>query len=112
MDQWLRIKQDGKKIESYFIKNNLRRIAIYGMSTVGMRLLKELKNSSVEVIYGIDRNAENIYCELKIVTVDEVLPEADVVIVTLVKGYDKICELLSGKVNCPVIAIEDIINEI
>lgn len=112
MSEWVKVKQEGKKLEEYFEKNNLKRIAIYGMSNVGIRLAKELKDSEIEVVYGIDRNAANIYSEIKVVATEDVLPEVDAVVVTLVDGFEEVCESLSEKLVCQIIAIEDIINEI
>lgn len=77
-----------------------------------MCLLKELKDSEIEVLYGIDRNAADIYSEIKVVTLDNTLQEVDAVVVTLLDGFEEVYEVLSGKLSCPIIAIEDIINEI
>lgn len=112
MDQWVYLKQDGRKIEKYFIHNNLKCIAIYGMSYVGKRLTKELKGTEVEVVYGIDRNAANIYSEIELVTMDADLKDVDAIVVTSVDEYDSIYSMLSQKISCPIIAIEDIINEV
>ncbi len=112
MTQWINIKQEGKKIENYFLKNKIKRIAIYGMSTVGICLAKELKKSNIEIAYGIDRNAANIYSEIKVVTMNESLINVDAVVVTVIDEFENIHEILSKKMDCPIIAIEDIINEI
>nr|WP_300786838.1 hypothetical protein [uncultured Acetatifactor sp.] len=112
MNQWVNLKQDGKKVEGYFIQKNLKRIAIYGMGYVGKRLVKELKRSEIDVVYGIDRNAAAIFSEIELVTMDDDLEDVDAVVVTLVDEYDTVCEMLSHKVKCSVIAIEDIINEV
>lgn len=112
MDQWVNIKQEGSGLEKYFIKNNYRRIAVYGMGDVGKRLVKELKNSEVEIVCGIDRNRDNIYSDIKIVTMDDQLPCVDVVIVTVLKEFYTIRDALAAKTDCPVVAIEDILNEI
>ena len=112
MDQWTKIKQEGKHLDTYFIKNNYKNIAIYGMGYVGIRLVKELKESQVKIVYGIDRNADNIYSDIKVITMDEELSKVDAMVVTVIEDFDEVCELLSEKVDCAVIAIEDIINEI
>lgn len=112
MNQWINLKQDEKKVEEYFIQKNLKRIAIYGMGYVGKRLVKELKRTEIEVVYGIDRNAADIFSEIELVTMDDDLEDVDAVVVTLVDEYDTVCDILSQKVKCPVIAIEDIINEV
>lgn len=112
MNQWVNLKQDEKRIENYFIHNKLKRIAIYGMSYVGKRLVKELKDTEVEVIYGIDRDAANIYSEIELVTIDADLKEVDAVVVTSIDEYNAIYNMLSQRIRCPIIAIEDIINEV
>ena len=61
MNQWIGLKQDNQQIETYFQKNNYQRIAVYGMGFVGMRLIKELRNTNLNIIYGIDQNAANIF---------------------------------------------------
>lgn len=112
MDQWVNVKQEGKKIEAYFIKNNYKRIAIYGMGSVGLRLVKELKDTEIEIAYGIDQNSANIYSDIKLVTMGEELSDVDAVIVTVAGGFDAISDKLSERMKCPMVAIEDIINEI
>ena len=79
---------------------------------MGKRLVKELKRTEIEVVYGIDRNAADIFSEIELVTMDDDLEDVDAVVVTLVDEYDTVCDILSQKVKCPVIAIEDIINEV
>lgn len=112
MDQWVNIKQEGQNLENYFIKNNYKKIAVYGMSYVGLRLVKELKNSEIEIIYGIDNNADTIYSDVKLVTIDSFLTKVDAVVVTLVNGFDKVRDKLALKLNCPILSIEDILNEV
>ena len=114
MDQWIKLKQEGKNLETYFLKNHYARIVIYGMNQIGMYLLRELKDSEIEVVYGIDRNAQNISSDIRIVTLKANIniPNIDAVVVTLAEEYDDISEALTGKLHCPVIAIEDILNEL
>ncbi len=108
-NQWLMVKQEGKSIVKYFDENNYKTIAIYGMSYLGERLLDELKDSGIEVKYAIDKNAENIYSEIKVRDLKDSLPEVDAIIVTAVYNYDEIEEDLAGLVNYPVISLEDVL---
>ena len=82
------------------------------MSYVGETLIEELKGSNVEVAYGIDQNADSIYADVDIVTMEENLDEVDVIVVTAITFFDEIEEKLSGKVNCPIISLEDILYEV
>lgn len=112
MNQWVKVKQEGKDFASYFSKNGYKKIAIYGMSYVGETLIDELKPTDIEIVCGIDRNADAIYADVDVVTIDDELPEADAVIVTAITYFDEIEEKLSGKVSCPIISLEDILYEI
>lgn len=111
-NQWLMIKQEGKSIASYFEANNFKRVAIYGMSYAGERLLDDLKGTGIEVAYAIDQNAERMFADVEVVTVDDVLEPVDAVIVTAIYFFDEIEEKLSDLIDCPIISLEDIIYEI
>lgn len=112
MNQWVKIKQEGKNLSLYFETNGYKRIAIYGMSYAGETLINELENSSVTVAYGIDRNAESLYANVDIVSVDDELETVDAVVVTAITFFDEIEERLSEKVDCPIISLEDILYEV
>ena len=109
MSQWLLLKQEGKNLSDYFLENGYKRIAVYGMHYLGEALLKELENSEVEVVYAIDKRADGIYCDVNVVTPEDELEEVDVVVVTAFFFFDEIEELLSTKIDCPIISIEDAI---
>lgn len=111
MNQWINIKQAGRNLEEYFTKNGYRKIAIYGMGPMGQQLVKEFKDSSVETVYGIDQNSDKIFAGIRVVKMDDELADVDAVVVTVIKGFDVIREAILEKLNCPVIAIEDILNE-
>lgn len=112
MNQWVKVKQEGKNLVSYFEKNGYKKIAIYGMSYAGETLLDELKGSAVQVAYGIDKNAVGIYSDVEIVSMENSLEEVDAIIVTAITFFDDIEEKLSEKVSCPIISLEDILYEV
>lgn len=112
MNQWVKIKQDGKTLFSYFEENGYKKIAIYGMSYAGETLVDELKDTGVEVAYGIDKMARNIYSDIDIVSIDEELEEVDAIVVTAITFFEEIEEKLSMKINCPIISLENILYEI
>ncbi len=112
MNQWVKVKQEGKKLSEYFEKNGYKRIAIYGMSYAGETLVDELRNTGVEIAYGIDKNASSIFADIDIVSTDVELDEVDAVVVTAITFFDEIEEVLSEKLECPVISLEDILYEV
>ena len=111
-DQWLRIRQQGKTLAAYFERNNYKTVAIYGMKELGERLCDELKDSGIDVRYGIDQNADSIYADVDVITPDDDLEPVDVIVVTAIYYLDEIEEMLSEKVEYPVISLEDILYEV
>lgn len=112
MVQWVRVKQEGKSLSSYLMEKEYNKIAIYGMSFAGEALIDELKGSGIEIAYAIDKNADNLYSEVEIITMDDFLEEVDAIIVTAITFFEEIEEKLNEKVSCPIISLEDILYEI
>lgn len=105
-------KADGKDLASYFEKNGYTKIAIYGMSYAGQTLVKEVKNTGINVAYGIDNNPGLIDTDVDIVSMEDELERVDAVVVTAITFFDEIQEKLTGKMDCPVISLEDILYEV
>lgn len=112
MNQWVKVKQEGKNIASYLEKNGYKNIAIYGMSYAGETLVEELKDSNIEVKYGIDKNADSMYIDVDVLTIEDDLESVDAIVVTAITFFDEIEEKLSEKMDCPIISLEDILYEI
>lgn len=112
MCEWMKLKQEGKDIRTYFEKNNYKTVAIYGMSYCGERLVADLQNAGIEIKYAIDKRADSVHSEFELYTPEDELPEVDVVVVTAITFFDEIEEMLSSKVDCPIISLEDVIYDI
>lgn len=112
MEQWLKVKQEGKSLESYFEVRHYKSIAIYGVGKVGERLLAELADSDITIKYGIDKNAKGIYSDIKVVTPEDELEDVDAIVVTPVFYMDEIEQMLSEKISCPIISMEDVLYEV
>lgn len=111
-DQWLRVRQEGKTLVEYFKKQGYKTVAIYGMKELGERLYDELQGSDITVKYVIDKNADEIYADVDVITPDEELEPVDVIVVTALYFFDEIEEMLSDKVDYPIISLEDILYEV
>ena len=111
-DRWLQIRQEGRTLAEYFMKHNYKTVAIYGMKELGERLIDELKDSDITVDYAIDKSADEIYADVDIVTPDDELEPVDVIVVTAIYYFDEIADMLSEKVDYPVVSLEDIVYEL
>mgnify|MGYP001132969313 CR=1 FL=1 len=112
MNQWVKVKQEGKNLASYFEKNGYNKIAIYGISYAGETLIDELKATGVTVAYAVDKNADAIYTDVDVFTIEDDLEPVDAIVVTAITFFDEIEEKLSKKMDCPIISLEDVLFEV
>lgn len=109
--QWLKLRQAGKNISNFLSERGYKKVAIYGMSYIGERVLFELKNAGIEVAYGIDKRAGGVASEIDILSTDDNLPRVDAVIVSETFFFEDVEPMLSEKLSCPVISLEEIVYE-
>jgi len=117
MNQWLRNKNENKKIIDYFVNNGYHTLAIYGMGELGNRLYEELKETDIKITYFIDKNAEEIYYgldDIPVVGLEEIKNQdkVDAIIITPIYDFDSIEESLSEyDIDAEIISLEDVIYE-
>lgn len=109
---WLFLKQKGKHVKTFFKEHGIQTVAIYGMSLLGERLFDELEESGIEVRYGIDINPSKILSRCKIYVPNEDLPQVDAIIVTPVIYYNEIKRNLETRIDCSIISLEEVLEEI
>lgn len=110
-NDWMKLKQEGKSLQSYFEDNRMKKVAIYGFGALGQRLYEDMKKLDVELAYVIDRNAENIKIDgLKVVTLDHELELVDAIIVTPIQFFMDIERDLESRTSADIISIEDVVS--
>ncbi len=109
LNKWLSIKQEGKTLEKYFIEQNYRTIAIYGMGELGKRLYEDLRNSCVVVNYAIDKNIVETASGLLIVKPESKLKAVDAIVITSIFDYEAVEEDLGSKTEGHIVSLEDVI---
>ena len=82
------------------------------MSYAGETLVDELKDTAIEVAYGIDQRADSLFADIDIVSIDDLQNDVDAIVVTAITFFDEIEEKLSEKVECPIISLEDVLYEV
>jgi len=107
---WLNALYLGHNVRDYFVGEGINTIAIYGMGELANRLIDGLRDSDVEVLYGIDRdpacasgNVDRVY------SIDENLPKVDAIIVTPFYVFDQVRDMLTSKICARIISVEEII---
>ncbi len=109
-DKWLCLKESGKTLQFYFDNKNYGRIAIYGLGTAGNHLLADLEKSLIEIVYGIDRLGDCLRYAFPIYTMDEELPEADIIVVSVTYDFDSIYKNLKCKFSGAIVSLEEIVD--
>lgn len=109
---WLHLYQDGRSLIEFFHKHQYKRVAVQGLGKLGKSLIYEFNQSDIDVSYGIDRNTA-LSNELGIVvySTDDSLPDVDAVIITAIADYNNIANQLYEKLDCPLIPLDAIMNE-
>lgn len=113
-DQWMYLKIRNRSISEYFLKKSIKKIAIYGMSYIGNRLYDELKNSGIDIILGIDKNADMILYEIPVLKPNDTqlskyIQEVDMIVVTAVAFYQEIKKELESCYQVRIVSINDIL---
>lgn len=115
LNQWLCVKQENHNLAEYFNKNNYKRIAVYGLGEMGSRLIEELKDTDIEVLYGMDKDIDGTFCDIMAYSLDDIeqiQEKPDVVVVTAIFAYDEIKDMLSQKSDIEIVSLEDVVFEV
>lgn len=112
LNDWMNIRDHNINVSSYFEQYDYNDIAIYGMGKLGMHLYRELMGKPVQVRYGIDMKASKDNRFIKIYNPYQEMPKVDAVVITILGEYRKIGDLLRNGMNCPIITLEEIIQEL
>lgn len=115
--KWIENARNGKKIEDFLVRNNYRKVVIYGLSQLGLELYYELQNSNnVELLYGIDQGSPTVPSDLKLYKLDEVATSEreipDVIIVAVPHLFEIIAGELKSRFSCEIISIDKAMDEI
>lgn len=112
-DVWMMAKESSMGIDGYLSKKNISSIAIYGMDCRGIRLFHELKDTSVIIRYGVDRNPQTRIKGLEILHPDEIKKgSVDAIIVTAVFAFDEIQKNLESKGFSRIISLDEILYDL
>lgn len=110
MQRWLCIKLEGKSFEYVLIERHIHSIAIYGMGYLGCCFYDQLENSNVSIEYVLDRNRSYLKKVVKVLSLDEELPQVDAIIVTVLEGTEELCRIIKTKFNFRIITLLELLN--
>ena len=107
---WTEALYLGHRVSDYFVEEGFKNIAIYGMGDLANRLMDDLLDSEINVVYGIDRDAAGTVCKIKdIYSLNDKLPKVDAVVITPFYAFDSIRNDLKNKMDAKIVSIEEVI---
>ena len=109
MNQWLILKQEGKSIARYLERNGFSSVAVYGMAIYGRHVVRDLRGTGITVVYGLDQKKMKPYLGVEILQPTETLPQADVIINSVLPDHVNVKVSLSQITDIPVISLEEVV---
>lgn len=109
LNQWMKRKSQGEKTEDFFLKKNLNTIAVYGMGEIGERLIDELRDSKVRILFCMESDQPYMNADGTKLSEEVDLESVDAIIVTAVFAFQQIEAKLMQTMKCPILSFEDII---
>lgn len=112
-NKWLALKLAGYSIEKYLLAKSVKKIVVYGYGELGNHLLRELRGTSVEVTYVMERLDRYPYSDIPLIKPDriEALQKVDMLIITAIMHFEEIKKIFVGKVSCEIVSLEEILEE-
>lgn len=115
LNKWMLCDVYDRKIEDIFIQHGIEKIAIYGVSDLGILLLRKLAQSKIQIKGFVDKYSMYDYYnidEIKIYKLDEwnQIQDIDAIITTVLNREKQIeKELKELGVTIPIIYLPDLI---
>ncbi len=109
-DKWLAQTLDGHNPVETFSKAGIKTVAIYGAGYIGKSIYKLMKQTTVQIVFYLDRNANYINLEIPAYTIEDSPQEVGGIIISLFKGAELIKENLKGKFDCPIYTIREFLR--
>lgn len=109
-EQWLKVMYGGKSLGQYIRDCGYIHIALYGLGESAKLLIKELEREGILVDFIIEPNWNcNEYAKHKVKRSFDKLKETDAVIITEFADYETVMDKLESMLECPVLALDDLL---
>lgn len=112
LDAWMNLENKGLTVEGYLKENGYDHVAIYGYGYIGKQLYGRLRRKHMDVVYIIDQNAAFLETDIPAYTLEQDLPEADLIIVTSLDHEQAVLGRIKEKVFVDVLSIKELINKV
>lgn len=115
-NKWLDFIIEDRSINSYLVKSNYFDVAIFGYGEIGELLAKYImKNKNINLHYVLDNNAGNLVGDIVPIYKpgkELLLPEVDLIIVTVAFDGEAIKDTLKKEHRCEIITFEQLLSRL
>ena len=96
--EWLYNNQQKISILEYLEKNNIKKIAIYGIGTLGEMFFHEIKNTDIKVEYVIDQCINKNFHGITVTKLENINQQSivDAIIITPIYDYTEIAKKIES----------------
>lgn len=101
-----------EKIRMFFNKQGWSRVAVYGVNGIGHIVIQRLLCSGVNICYGIDRNPNAKSDDIKVVQMEQIQPDIDVIIVAPEQEFVNIEQKISEYSSAKIVRLSSLIEEV
>ena len=112
MDRWLMLLESGKSIAGWLRAHGYAQVAVYGYGMLGKHLVHQMEQEQLTPAYLIDQQPEKDSGSLPMMTLEDELPAADLVIVTVQYDFPAIQRNLKEKVAAEIRPIDWLMDEV
>lgn len=111
---WVEHEVQAHQIADYLCACNMKKIAIYGMTDIGVMLYQLLKGTDIEVVGGIDRSKKVLNLPIQIVKPKEFSEAVDAIVVTSIYYFSEIYDTMRRQVgdDVPILGLDEIVYEL
>ncbi len=110
--QWITLLNSGKRIDNYLVKNNIKKIAIWGKGQICELLLKQL-TTKIEIISIIETNPnEKYFLNIPVVNLNRVSDNVQMIVVLPVYDIKIIEENIRKKLVCQIVGLDNLIQSV
>lgn len=113
--RWTELFQAGVRISEYFVRKDIKKIAIYGIAQIGTFLYEELIDSPVDVVYCIDKSRGGFKYEVDVMGGDELSANVEMIVVTPISSFSSIYNEIRRKLGddfVQIVGIDEILAEL
>ena len=108
----LKVQEQHFCLADWLRQQGWTRIAVYGLGMVGKHLATLLQQQGLVPVFGVDQSRNAVSNTFPVLALEDTLPAADILIVTVTYDFARIQERATLKLNCPIVSLKALLDEL